>query len=466
MDAKRLSEDQDMGKLKTIAAAALALFAAFGAASGAEAQLKAGAAAADITPDLGCYLGGYYHIFETAKGVHDPLHSRILALSQGDETVLLIANELIMTGGVFAIEIKERIEKEYGVPPRNVMITAGHTHAGPEGYYEEFGKYPKEYNPEMKKKLQDKITAAAGQALAAMEPARAGTAFISLEGYSRNRRISGGTVDPLGLLLVVKALDGRPIGGFLNFSAHPTIVNAGELLISSDWLGTFSEEMSKAMGGGVFLFIQGANGDISPAGGEGADGWERARSYGAKLAAATSSNIESVSLSEDFPVGGAMREMIFPVRTMKSMGEFRAAIPEKTEIIRNSDMSESEKDDRIKMLQARLGVESFIMPLVKTMSRVKGGRTRTWVQALRLGDAYAVTLPGEPVADVGLQVRESLAPMKTALFGYANDHLAYISTRKIYEEGGYEAGMGLVFPEATEEMMAAGAEMAVELSKK
>ncbi|HPI78403.1 MAG TPA: hypothetical protein PLK80_16865, partial [bacterium] len=95
-----------MCKLKKIAAAALALFAAFGAASGAQAQLKAGAAAADITPDLGCYLGGYYHIFETAKGVHDPLHSRILALSQGDETVLLIANELIMTGGVFAIEIK------------------------------------------------------------------------------------------------------------------------------------------------------------------------------------------------------------------------------------------------------------------------------------------------------------------------------------------------------------------------
>ena len=100
------------------------------------------------------------------------------------------------------------------------------------------------------------------------------------------------------------------------------------------------------------------------------------------------------------------------------------------------------------------------------MSRVKGGKTRTVVQALRLGDTVVVAFPGEAIAEVSIEMRKRLAPRKVAVFGYTNDHIAYITTKKVYDEGGYEAGMGLCYPETTEELMDNVTELAQEVCEK
>lgn len=430
----------------------------------ARAELKAGTAKAEITPAVGCYLGGYYFAGRST-GVHDPLHTRVLALNDGTNTIVLISNDLIMTGGVFANDIKQEIQKRTGVPPSNVVISAVHTHTGPEGYYEEFGKYPKEYLPEMKLEMESKIVAAVGEAINKMVPAQAGTLVFEIGDFSHNRH-DGTLIDKRVVLLVVRDMAGNPIGGFLNFAAHPIMAPAEQQQMSADWPGVFTVEVEKYLGGGSFLLLQGAVGNITPAGAKGDDGWQQLTDYGTRLAGVVLGKFDSVQTTSDFPLAGRLETMVVPVRSARSASEYRKQIPEKTKQIQASGMSKDEQDQKIGWMKDRAGLEAFLQPMFKTMKRVVKGRTETCIQAMRLGDTLLVAYPGEVVTELSQKIRDDLAPRKVVVLGLANDHLAYLTTQKIYDEGGYEAGMSLVYPQTSMEMTEKLEGMALSLAAK
>ena len=95
------------------------------------AALIAGAATADITPDDSQFLFGYPHVRRYSTGVHDPLLSSALFLSDGKTPLLLVANDVIYVSRKTARRVRDRIAKETGIPAANMMITATHTHSGP-----------------------------------------------------------------------------------------------------------------------------------------------------------------------------------------------------------------------------------------------------------------------------------------------------------------------------------------------
>src|SRR5436190_18176936 len=92
--------------------------------------LTAGAAATDITPPRGCPMAGYYSV-RGAEGTHDPLHAKALVLDKDGVKVALVALDLISTTRGLVEETRALIEKETGIPGRNVMISATHSHTGP-----------------------------------------------------------------------------------------------------------------------------------------------------------------------------------------------------------------------------------------------------------------------------------------------------------------------------------------------
>jgi hypothetical protein len=126
-------------------------------------------------------------------------------------------------------------------------------------------------------------------------------------------------------------------------------------------------------------------------------------------------------------------------------------------------MSDDEKKQKIGWMRERAGLESFLQPMFKTMKRAKNGETKTWTQALLLGDTLLVAFPGEAVAELGIKIREDFAPKKVAVLGVTNDHLAYLTTQKIFDEGGYEAGMALVYPDSSYKIVDSLEKMAKEL---
>ena len=93
-------------------------------------MLQVGSASVDITPNLGCHLIGYFND-RIATAIHDPLHAKALAISNGEMTIGIVVCDLIAVPGDVVRAAKERIASETGVPPERVMICATHTHTGP-----------------------------------------------------------------------------------------------------------------------------------------------------------------------------------------------------------------------------------------------------------------------------------------------------------------------------------------------
>ena len=68
------------------------------------------------------------------------------------------------------------------------------------------------------------------------------------------------------------------------------------------------------------------------------------------------------------------------------------------------------------------------------------------MQTWRLGDELLfVTLGGEVVVDYALRLKAELGRERTWVAGYANDVMAYIPSRRVLAEGGYEGGGAMVY---------------------
>ena len=68
------------------------------------------------------------------------------------------------------------------------------------------------------------------------------------------------------------------------------------------------------------------------------------------------------------------------------------------------------------------------------------------IQVWRLGDGPTlVTLGGEVVVDYALRLKQQHGADKTWVAGYSNDVMAYIPSRRVLAEGGYEGGGAMVY---------------------
>jgi hypothetical protein len=65
---------------------------------------------------------------------------------------------------------------------------------------------------------------------------------------------------------------------------------------------------------------------------------------------------------------------------------------------------------------------------------------------LRLGDRLTwVTLGGEVVIDYALRFKAEISDPIVWVSGYTNDVMAYIPSRRLWKEGGYEGGGAMLF---------------------
>jgi hypothetical protein len=69
------------------------------------------------------------------------------------------------------------------------------------------------------------------------------------------------------------------------------------------------------------------------------------------------------------------------------------------------------------------------------------------VQVVRFGaDIVLVALGGETCVDYSLRLKKELAGEAAVwIAGYSNDVMGYIPSRRVREEGGYEAGGAMVY---------------------
>ena len=93
-------------------------------------KLYLGVARENITPAVGCQLYGYRpNIFSTT--VADELTATAFYFKQGSTEALMLSITVCLINTELSKNIAKLIYEEFGIPEENCMLSATHTHSGP-----------------------------------------------------------------------------------------------------------------------------------------------------------------------------------------------------------------------------------------------------------------------------------------------------------------------------------------------
>ncbi|GIW73203.1 MAG: hypothetical protein KatS3mg102_2745 [Planctomycetota bacterium] len=418
------------------------------------APLRAGAAVVDITPGTGAPLAGYGGdprrlldartiplnllaiagvcfdpdpsdaavLFQPARGVHDPITARALVLERGGRRLALIKLDTVGVSGKLRRDL-EAIAAGLGIAPADLMVTATHTHSGPGAVADErlwqIVAVDCFHEATYRGMLQG-CERALLQAVAALAPAELGAGVAQEHRASRNRSGRPGVVDPeLGLIKVVARQGGAPIAAVLNFAVHGTALGPDNLLFSADVMGYAERELEARLGGGVALFVNGAEGDVAPAAG----GYSGAQAVGTLLAETAAALWPAIATSTSPELRTAYELVPMPA---PSYNVGCLPIP-------------GAGTDACNFLPG------VVLPLLPE-----------WLprqlpfQAWRLGEVAIATVPGEPITEIGLAIKQQGAALgfaHTFVAGLANDHMGYVTTLAEYVRADYEGRSTLYGPQ-------------------
>ena len=193
---------------------------------------KAGFAKADITPRAGIAMAGYAAREHGAMGCHDELYAHVMVLEDSSRAIAIISLDLLEVTSQLACDLRKRVSKASRISAENVFICATHTHSGPL-VSEWFGE---EQNPDTIDRIVVGSVEAVQEAQGNLELVQVRWGAGITEGIAKDRRSLQETPDPN--LQVLGFYAGTSlIGCMVNFTLHPTVLGAQNLLYSADYPG-------------------------------------------------------------------------------------------------------------------------------------------------------------------------------------------------------------------------------------
>jgi hypothetical protein len=423
-------------------------------APGARAELQAGAAVVDVTPEKLPVLINGGMLSRTVDKVKAPVHARAIVLADGASQIAIVVVDSCMMGRHLLDQAKSLAAKRTGIPADHQLISATHTHSAPAS----MGCLGTDADPAYVPFLIGKLVDAISAAQANLEPARIGFGkgdagdFTALRQWIRrpdrivddpfgNQTVranmhagriwddvtgEAGPKDPELSLLSIQARDGRPIAVMGNFSMH----YFGDAAISPDYFGLFSDGLKQriapepAAGKPAFVGIMshGCSGDIYrrdytiPE-----SQWNAKQTieeYTNGLLEIAMKAYAGIQYRDEAPIAMAERRMTLDYR-----------VPNK------------------QMLEwAQRIVEGMGERLAKTPTEVYAReqiilhnlqRTEIVVQGLRIGEIGIATTPNETYAISGLKIKAASPLPHTMVIELANGGDGYIPPPEHHLWGGY-----------------------------
>ncbi len=398
-----------------------------------ETDWKAGAAKARITPQEPMWMAGYSSRTKPAEGTALDLFAKALALEDAHgQHFVFVTLDLIGVPRTLRTALEKRLEEAYHLSPDAFLLNASHTHCGPEyrvagktGIFAEFGP------PEQAKLaeaygqfLEDTLFKLVGAAIAQLTPAqltyhhaRCGFAMnrrLPVEGVFHNAPNPEGPVDQAVPVLRVTGVDGQIRAILFGYACHNTTLSFYQWC--GDYAGYAQEAIEAAHPGAIALFVQGCAGDQNP---YPRGKIELAQFHGRTLATA----VEAALTSTAQPVSGPLEKKLVDVEIDFAPAPSRAELDEQARAKptwpgRHAQRLLDQLDRGEKL------PEHYAYP----------------VQVVRFGHSLTfVGLAGETVVDYSLRLKREIAGSPMWVAGYCNDVMAYIPSRRVLEEGGYEA---------------------------
>ena len=252
--------------------------------------LSAGFARHVVNPPVGTGLGGYSTATtRLSKEILDDISLSCIAIDDGEETVLLFNFDVLNIGRDSLWKpVTRKIEKELGIPAKNVLMNASHTHSAPAVEWE-YSTVTSYLETAIAESVVIAREAIADLAPAQMKMARTNTQdlgyvrrYLRYDGqWATDTSIAGGTamkgmLDPAvyyhesepdtGMQILVFDRESRKDIALCNWQCHVTAVgSATGTDVSSDFVGIFRKTVEDELGIHCAYF-QGAAGSIVPGG--------------------------------------------------------------------------------------------------------------------------------------------------------------------------------------------------------
>jgi hypothetical protein len=215
-------------------------------------------------------------------------------------------------------------------------------------------------------------------------------------------------------VLSVTAKDGSLRAVLFGYACHNTTLGGDFYRIGGDYAGYAQAELEKAHPGATALFVMLCGGDQNP---NPRGTLDLAVQYGRTLAAEVARVL-----------GAPLRPVHPPIRTARETVSLDFA-PH----TRATFEEEAKSPDVFRQRRSRLMLAAYDagQPVRQTPYPV---------QAIRLGeDLTFLALAGEPVVDYSLRLKRELPGENLIVAGYCHDVMCYIPSRRVLQEGGYEA---------------------------
>ena len=401
-----------------------------------KAAWRVGIARAVITPDKPVWLAGYGSKRAPDGKLHDLWMKALAFEDQEAHRAVLVTSDFQGVPKIMSDRVFARVKAEYQLERHQVMITFSHNHCGPRLGDDLVDYYPvdeaqvaliEEYTTQM----VDDMTKMIGAALKDLAPASLAIGNGKAT-FAVNRRENPeaevpkmlaegiplkGPVDHTVPVLKVTRPDGKLAAVLFGYACHPTTLSFRTWC--GDYPGFAQLEIERDHPGVTALFVNTCGGDQNPLPRRTV---QLCQEYGHRLAVGVEEALQ---------------------------GEFKAVSPGMKTSFEIVEVGYTKVVDR-KALQDAIDSNNAILARwgERLMKKLDAGEKFPAsypypVHAWQLGsEMLVIGMGAETVVDYALRFKREFGE-GTWVCGYADDMIAYIPSRRVWEEGGYEGGARL-----------------------
>ena len=422
----------------------------------ATAEIKAGFAERDISPQIGMEQpGGYHKSFH--RSFHDPCKVRAVVFDDGHQQVALVGVDALVVPDQMVVRCRTAIQEKTGISGQSVLIAASHSHSsGPVGMVQP-GEYDhasplvqklayeqsSEANPEYVRQVENAITEAVEDAHKRRSPVFCGFGSGREDQVAFNRRfrmsssavththpgqgspdiaeVAGPTDPEVGVVGVWDQND-QLMGCVVNFACHATTSPGG---ISANYIYYLEQVIRGAMGEqAIVVFTAGASGDVTQVDNlsphQQRRGEQSARFVGGRVGAETVKVLLSVERTDQATVASRVSQLDIARRKPR---------PERVHEALELWTNPPPKPDPTKMTFAK-----EILMLDAKLQREPTANVE--VQAIQIGPAVFASSPAEYFCQFGLDIKAGSPFPLTFPVSLANGCVGYVPTEEALGPGG------------------------------
>ncbi len=416
---------------------------------------RAGAYAADITPERFPISMNGQMADQIATSAFDRLHARCLVLDDGKAPVAIVVVDSCAVPRSLFDSAKDRIRKSIGISTERMLMSATHTHTAP-ALTGAFQTEPDEaYVAYVTDKIVDGVERAYKQREAAqvgwgvgrdetqvfcrdwfMKPGTAqtnlfgGTSQDQVQmhpGYQNPNAIKPTSpVDPDVSLLAVKSTSGRPIAILANYSMHYAGYGIPPASASADYFGRFAERIKKLVGADsvdppfVGILSNGTSANL------------HCYDYSKPRRDVT---IDTVADSVAQSAFTAYQAISFREHAKLIMREAKMQLkirqPHEGEVLKAKEILEKAKGRALRDYTEIYSRETVLLDARYPTIEFK-------LQALKIGELGIAAIPCEVFSETGLAIKRESPLKPTFTIELANGYNGYLPPPERHAQGGYE----------------------------